>query len=87
MEWTTPEDIAAQVSRRWEDGSLLTARLSGEALFPMKLRLWVSEPEPFAGVLERLTPPELELFDDLKQDRLGLHVRLEQERIAFGKVR
>lgn len=38
--WTTPEQIRAQLQRRWDDGSLLAARLDGddgEALFPLSL--------------------------------------------------
>ena len=34
--------------------------------------------------LERLTPEENALYEDLRADRLGAAVRLEQERIAFG---
>jgi hypothetical protein len=42
------------------------------------------EDSPYAGSLERLTPAENALYDDLRFDRLGRRVRLEQERIAFG---
>jgi hypothetical protein len=34
--WTTPPQLAAQLQRRWDDGSLLAARLSGVSLFPMQ---------------------------------------------------
>ena len=37
--WTTPEQIRAQVQRLWDDGRLLAARLDGEALFPLALNL------------------------------------------------
>jgi hypothetical protein len=46
--------------------------------------LWVQETERHDGPLRRLTQEEGELFDDLRQDRLGDRVRLEQERIPFG---
>lgn len=36
-EWTSPEDVAAQVARRWGDGRILSAVVSGEALFPLRL--------------------------------------------------
>lgn len=49
--------------------------------------LWVREDKPHRGALAHLTPPEHALYDDLCADRLGEHVRLEQERIAFGCVR
>lgn len=37
--WTTPEDIAAKVRRRWEDGSLLRAYAGGGPLEPIDLPL------------------------------------------------
>lgn len=46
--------------------------------------LWVDEPERFEKELPRLTAPEANLYDELRADRLGPHVRLEQERISFG---
>jgi hypothetical protein len=50
--------------------------------------LWTQEAEGqrFTGELGRLTPEEQALFEDLREDRLGEGVRLEQERIAFGHV-
>ncbi|RJG11160.1 DUF3322 domain-containing protein [Massilia cavernae] len=37
--WSTPADITAQLSRMWDDGRMLAARVSGESLFPLQLRL------------------------------------------------
>lgn len=37
--WSTPGAIRAQLQRRWDDGRMLSARLHGEALFPLELRL------------------------------------------------
>src|SRR6266542_1300185 len=37
--WTTPEDIKLQLVRSWDRGRILGARLTGESLFPMPLRL------------------------------------------------
>lgn len=37
--WSTPADIRQQVQRLWDDGRLLAARLEGESLFPLELRL------------------------------------------------
>jgi hypothetical protein len=50
--------------------------------------LWTQEPEDkrHLAPLHRLTPDERALFDDLRGDRLGDRVRLEQERIGFGAV-
>ena len=50
--------------------------------------LWGQEltRERFDGELEHLTAPERALFEDLKHDRLGKQVRLEQERISYGLV-
>ncbi len=46
--------------------------------------LWVEEADPCASTLARLTEEEGQLYDDLRRDRLGPRVRLEQERISFG---
>lgn len=48
--------------------------------------LWSFEVTPHMAPLTRLTPDELALYDDLRFDRLGRGVRLEQERIRFGLV-
>lgn len=48
--------------------------------------LWGQEPADrrYAGDVSRLTADERALFEDLRLDRLGPRVRLEQERIGFG---
>ncbi|MDP9413218.1 MAG: DUF3322 domain-containing protein [Pseudomonadota bacterium] len=48
--------------------------------------LWVGEERPFLGDLPRLTDTERRLFEDLKGNRFGDRVRLEQERIAYGEL-
>ena len=37
--WSTPDDIAAKVRRRWADGSLLRAYAQGDPFEPLELRL------------------------------------------------
>jgi hypothetical protein len=46
--------------------------------------LWTREPTPERRDLARLTSAEQDLFDELRDNRLGKEVRLEQEGIAFG---
>lgn len=48
---------------------------------------WSSEAAPQAGELGHLDPEEQALYDDLRRDRLGSAVRLEQERVRFGYAR
>jgi hypothetical protein len=48
--------------------------------------LWGREAAPHDGDLARLTEEERTLFDDLRRNRLGENVRLEQERIAYGQL-
>ncbi len=48
--------------------------------------LWTSEPKPTQRHLSRLTAAEQAVYDDLRYDRRGQSVRLEQERISFGWV-
>ena len=48
---------------------------------------WVDEPQPTHRELPRLTDDERRLYDDLRWRRLrDAPLRLEQERIAFGRV-
>ena len=37
--WTTPDDIAARVRRRWDDGSLLRAYANGDPFEPIEVPL------------------------------------------------
>lgn len=45
--------------------------------------LWVRESNSYDGELPRLTSAEGALYDDLRRNRLGERVRLEQERIPY----
>jgi hypothetical protein len=49
--------------------------------------LWTTEEAPHIALLGHLTPDEAELYADLRYDRLGRAVRLEQERISFRWLR
>ena len=49
--------------------------------------LWTTEEAPHVAPLDRLTNEEAALYADLRYDRPGRSVRLEQERISFGWVR
>jgi len=46
-----------------------------------QLGLWVTEEEARDVPLERLTTDEAALYDDIRANRLGNNVRLEQERV------
>jgi hypothetical protein len=39
MNWTTPRDLKAQLSRLWDRGDLLRPLVTGEAIFPLRLAL------------------------------------------------
>lgn len=47
---------------------------------------WGKEPQPERRDLPRLSSTEAALYDDLRQNRLGCQLRLEQERIGFSWV-
>ena len=49
--------------------------------------LWGTESSPIDRDLPRLTAGERTLYDDLRDNRIGTHLRLEQERIGFAWVR
>ncbi|MFZ1102825.1 MAG: Wadjet anti-phage system protein JetD domain-containing protein [Hyphomicrobiaceae bacterium] len=48
---------------------------------------WSVEAAPHTGELYRLNAEERTLYDDLRRDRMGSGVRLEQERVGFGYAR
>lgn len=47
---------------------------------------WVREERPVNTLLERLTPDELDLYQDLVEDAIGPSLRLEQERVRFSSI-
>ncbi|MDY6831743.1 MAG: DUF2220 domain-containing protein, partial [Thermodesulfobacteriota bacterium] len=49
--------------------------------------LWGVEMQPETGTLTRLNSEESALYDQLRQNHWGEHVRLEQERIGFDFLR
>lgn len=48
--------------------------------------LWGTEPVPTKRDLATLTPAEQALYDDLRDNRYGKNLRLEQEKIGFNRV-
>lgn len=48
--------------------------------------LWGHEPDQTIRDLPRLTKDEQALFDELRDNRIRSHLRLEQEMIGFGHV-
>ncbi len=48
---------------------------------------WGLEPQPLRRDLFRLNSEERELFEDLRNDRIGRALRLEQEKIGFGWIK
>lgn len=48
---------------------------------------WAHEERPERRDLARLTPEEAQLYNDLRADRLGKGVRLEQERVSLSRLR
>ncbi len=48
---------------------------------------WGMEDQPYTRDLHRLTPDEQDLYNDLRDNRFGKQLRLEQEQLGFGWVR
>jgi len=48
---------------------------------------WGEEPEPLRHELPRLTAQEMQVYDELRLDRLQANLRLEQERVGYGWLR
>jgi len=60
--------------------------LMSEDILLSTRNLWVVENKPFMGSLSRLTEDEHQLLSSLQDNSWGEKVRLEQERIPFGRV-
>jgi len=61
-----------------------TWKLMDEATLLAHRALWVTEPQPHrADVIDHLDAVEQALYRDLRGDRWGVRVRLEQERIGW----
>jgi hypothetical protein len=60
--------------------------LMDEATLLAHQSLWVREERPFVGELPRLSELERRLFENLKLNRYGDRIRLEQERIPYGHL-
>jgi len=60
--------------------------LMDSATLEANLARTVGEPAPLTEHLDHLTPDEMRLYGDLREDRYGAAVRLEQERISFGRL-
>ena len=56
MDWTTPDDLEAQVRRLWDRGRLLVSEVDGGSPFPLPLRLG----RPDSGAMS-------ERFDDVRR--------------------
>jgi hypothetical protein len=56
--------------------------------FEIHKELWGVEQQEkrFSGNLSHLSPAESALFNDLKRNHIGLHLRMEQERIRFSVI-
>lgn len=50
--WTTPDDIAAKVKRRWNDGSLLRAYAEGEPFVAIEVPLRGPTPTQIGADIE-----------------------------------
>jgi len=64
-----------------------TSFLMDRRTFLAHRELWGQERQPETGPLDRLTPEENALYDQLRHNHWGDRVRLEQERIGFEIVR
>jgi hypothetical protein len=51
-EWTKPKDLTEQVLRLWDKGRILAAKVTGEPLFPLSLRLHRPEAAAYSGSFE-----------------------------------
>lgn len=75
--------ILDQLRNRFEH---VTSFLMDHGTFLEFKHLWGREPAPTKRELTRLTQTEQALYDDLRDNRFGNNIRLEQEKIGFRWV-
>ncbi len=76
--------ILNQLRARYPD--VTSVLMDADTLLAHSLQ-WVREEKPTAAALPHLTEDEAAVYRDLVEDRYGEHLRLEQERIRFSRVR
>ena len=54
QDWTTPSDLADQVLRVWTKGRILAARMTGEPLFPLALKLRRPDTRAYGAHFEKV---------------------------------
>ena len=64
----------------------VSSMLMDQETFVLFCHLWGREQAPVSRDLATLTPAEHQLYNDLRDNRFGQHLRLEQEQIAFSRV-
>jgi hypothetical protein len=80
MTWSTPEAIVQEVQKRWNRGDILSARITGAALFPMEIPLRRPTPrdiaEQFGEVLDWATA-----LREASAERTGFGFELQRESV------
>nr|AXM43048.1 putative cytosolic protein [Myxococcus sp.] len=79
LAWTTPANVREQVRRVWDSGRILSAPLSGEALFPLTLRLRRPEGAELAARFDEARQWVRE-WEGESQGGSGLHVEWSEVR-------
>ncbi len=67
-DWTTPADLRARVLREWDRGHLLSATLTGEALYPWRIPLKCPSSTELAGSFDAVRQWIRELADSAKTE-------------------
>lgn len=66
MKWTTPDELLRQLERRWDRGLLLSASVTGESIYPLRLSL--------------RKPTSAELINQFDEVRTWIHALIEGSR-------
>lgn len=69
MKWTTPAQLKEQIQRRWDHGDVLAARIRGEALFPLRLKLAKPGAQDIAKHFDDVRRWALALADESREQR------------------
>jgi hypothetical protein len=85
MDWSTPDDLTAQVTRLWERGRLLVGVTDGGAAFPLELRLRRPDSRAMAERFDEVRR-WVRALDDRSKARRGFGYEIEWADIAHRQV-
>jgi hypothetical protein len=85
QDWTTPTDLADQVLRVWTKGRILAARMTGEPLFPLALKMRRPDTRAYGAHFEKVRS-WIRVLEDGARTRRGFGYDIEWTEINHRQL-